>query len=319
MNPLQIGLRYVLFALLLLALSGCYEVMPQRVEESITIERDGRFQLSYAGTFKDFSTLIENTGKAEDMQDIALKKLKAAPSAKVVKQTAPHTFFVRFEESGSFEHDDLTPFLGGASSVSKVAPSFLELKPIRELELGFEAKDGLTREDRAGLDSMVSGTNPEAHAAKALLNGLHATLTIRIDAALVGEHNAQSVKKDRDGKTAYTWHIDRRSLNPVKFAFFFGKQDLSMFKLLRSPPGSECQKVIGQECKCGPFVLYKSRGAPMANSGYQMNTDAGPVRGCTDAGGVTQTISVKLTGGPCSVSLLSPEESTKLCPVPETR
>jgi len=308
-------LKFLSLSWLLLALSGCYEVVPQDVEEHIVIHRDGRFEASYSGTFRDLSGVLGDADSAEEREEMergTLRKLQAAPALKSVKKTGAHTFLVRFEETGSLSGEELPPLIGGLRGNKEVVPTLIGFKWMRDLEKGFEAdtKQAVSRKD---LEEMQQDSSEEGQELKRLFKGFHGALTIEIDADLVGEHNAQSVNKSSSGMSVYRWKFDQKSLVPAKFTFFFGAHDRAMLSIMRSPPGSDCMKLIGGECKCGPFVLVKNNGEPLVNGGYEILVASRKVRGCSNASGETQSVQVKKTGR-CELTVLNKEQSARLCP-----
>lgn len=315
MKNLYKALQCLGLSLALLALSGCYEVIPQDVEEHIVIHRDGRFEASYSGTFRDLLGVLGDGVSAEERAELeraALRKLQAAPALKSVKKTGAHTFLARFEETGSLSGEDIPPLLGGLQGNKEVAPTLIGFKWMSELENGYEA-DAKQAQPRKDLQAMLEDSSEGGRELKRLVKSFHGVLTIEIDADLVGEHNAQSVNKSSSGMSIYRWKFDQKSLEPAKFTFFFGAHDRAMLSILRSPPGSDCMKLIGGECKCGPFVLVKKNGDPLVNAGYEILVGSRKVQGCSNASGETQSVLVKKTSS-CEITVLNKEQSSRLCP-----
>jgi hypothetical protein len=95
--------------------------------------------------------------------------------------------------------------------------------------------------------------------------------------------------------------------------FFRSKDDYMFAKVQRSPVGSDCMKLIGQSCKCGPFILQDMQmGEPLAKRAYELRTSEGTKRGCSGTDGDTISMTLSHTG-PCEVVMLPEVESEKSC------
>lgn len=304
----------------LLVLNGCDDIVPQRVDENIVIHRDGKIDVHYYGTFSDTYEILGSLGSRsvnlpsrDSFEKQILEKYLGEKGINTVLRTAANTYSLDYAETGSVSKGDFPSLLVAGSTLAERMPSFISFTRVDELELGFRTKENKTIKE---LKDLLKENNPTATVVRRMLDSLHGTLTIRIDAALVGDQNAQRVTHDKDGWTEYKWVIDKTTLSKVKFTFFLGEHDSAMNKLLTSPPGSDCMKVIGSMCKCGPFVLEQMQtGESVGNRAYKITTSEGIQRGCSDKNGTIKAISVRRTG-PCDLTMPPEDESDKLCRIP---
>lgn len=66
--------------------------------------------------------------------------------------------------------------------------------------------------------------------------------------------------------------------------------------LKTAKPGTPCREIVGDDCKCGPFVITNNVGDLMKNTGYTIVHHEGVLDGCTDDKAKTQFATVKTTG-----------------------
>jgi hypothetical protein len=311
----RVATRGWLAALLLTFLAGCYEVAPQNVDAHISIQRDGQFSIKYGGTFKDMSELLATLGDdVTKTEEDTLRMLTDSPSIEEVRRTAPHTFFARWRTQGNFNSETLPPLMGGPSGQETKVPNLVGFKRIDVLQRAFEVSDALAPEGFK-FEDLAGNPSPEAAAIKRMINGFRGGLSIEIDDDLVLEHNASAKQKISDGRSLYQWALQIPAREPVKFSFSLSKEDKDMYKVLKSPPGSDCVGLIGQECKCGPFaVRMQGSGSALVNRPYEITTEEGVTRGCTNASGETKSVRVRQTGGRCELKVPpSDEAATKSC------
>jgi hypothetical protein len=306
----RVAAKAWLAACLLTLLAGCYEVAPQNVEAHISIQRDGQFSIKYGGTFKDTSELLAALGDdVTETEEDTLRMLTNSPAIEEVRRTAPHTFFARWLAQGNFNSETLPPLMGGPSGQETKVPNLVGFKRIAVLHKAFEVSDALAP---AGFkfDDLAGNPSPEAAAIKRLINNFRGGLSIEIDDDLVLEHNASAKQKISDGRSLYQWALQIPARESVKFSFSLSKEDKDMYKVLKSPPGSDCVRLIGQACKCGPFaVRMQGSGSALVNRPYEITTEAGITRGCTDANGETKSVRVQQTGGRCELKVPPPDEA----------
>ncbi len=319
MNALSAGratsltIKFCLMLILLPFLTGCYEVAPQKVQKTISIQRSGQVSVEYSGTFKDLSELLKELGdNVDDTEAETLEKLKDTDDVQEVRRVGPHLFFARWQAKGNFNTDRLPALIGGPSGVSLKAPILVKFKTLRDLQQGFAIAD-YDADELKDLEQLANDAGG-SQAVKGYLRDFSGTLIIDIDDDLVLESNAPTKKKIAHDRTRHQWEIRIPIEHPVKFSFSLDKSDHVMQKILSAAPGTDCTQLIGSKCMCGPFLLTgRGPGSAKVNTAYEILTEGGITRGCTNEKGETATVPVDRTGGPCKLTLPEGAAAAGLC------
>ncbi|MEJ8810697.1 hypothetical protein WKW77_06435 [Variovorax ureilyticus] len=301
----------VYFVPFLLSLQGCDEVVPQSVEEHIVIERDGSIAITYSGTFHDLADWLAvyepEKADAAKVSRAALHALSVSPDVAEVREVKPHVYFVRRHLKTHLNEHEL-PWLirdQGSSTNWSVAPlRFTEMSGISN---GFQVdQDSLKSTLKALQEKLHDETQGGKELAK-LVRAFKATVTIEIDDDMVGYTDATSKRRIGPGRSSYQWTLQVDKYRPPHFAFAFGDVDQAALKLDSAPAGTDCKSLIGDLCKCGPFIL-KGADDSMHTSyvPYEVSAGERTFHGCTNAKGEIPAVMTKRTGG-CYVKLLPQE------------
>lgn len=309
-------------------LSGCYEVIPQKIEQSLDIDRSGKVSLSYGGSFlgQGQVLLVKSKGRdttlhAKEIADAdqqALDVLGKLPGKALLRRDEAFHYTARWLVRGDLKQpEQLSELLLGKHPADGKIPVPVYLQQVGATDTGFSIQSDILRSesDWNTLKSVAKDRRtPEARAVAEMVNGIDVTLNIDIARDLVVQSNAPVEKELPSGRVRYSWHwTPTGAYVPIQFAFALDKQDIAQLKLLTAKPGTSCENLIGQDCKCGPFTLVERNGGPVPHAPYELHVDSDVFRGCTDAEGNTQTVTVKITGGECGVAWLPPKASAKLC------
>lgn len=315
---------------LTVALAGCLELIPQRVEQRLVIHSDGTYLSSYSGTFNDMYEVVvaidKDKGRTTPRLDEGLggraqadleNYFQTKHAFKSIRKSTPHVYFVEFEKTGTLkvnnfesESDTLLGINGAGDSI----PRLIGLEQDQFDNSAFELVDLVNNGDLGRLSENNEGAF--GRAINKLIKGFDATVSIQVAENRVTQHNASSVKKLGNGDAIYKWKVRVGMPEPMKFSFYLGDRNSAAYKLANSPPGSSCKDVIGSDCACGPFQLMDPLGeTPVTGAGYELQVQDQLLKGCTNSEGKIERVMVKRTGGPCSVTLMSKAESAALCPV----
>lgn len=295
-------------------LGGCLELVPQKIEHKVDIERNGSVSITYEGTFRDLYPLVRALKKEEaipssqEIRQQTVQFLKETDRIEKVQETSPHTYYALWREDSTLS---APPTLLDTyySSNSKI-PKLLQLEPLRILSknayaFSIQQPDEASEwgEENVELSSVI----------REYIQGFDAKVVIDIDEDLVFEHNAHRVIKLKNSKNRYVWEHIRIPLREdvLKFVFSLDSADKNGYVLMSAPDGSDCKSLIGSDCKCGPFTFVNWEGV-LSNMGYSIESHKGVVEGCTDANGTTVAIESNVTGK-CSVRMMDYNESAKRC------
>ena len=294
---------------LILALAGCIEVVPQHVETRIVIERDGRIEVSHSGTFRDLADLVavSDPGEADaaKVSEQALRALSDSPDVAEVREMAPHLFFARWHLKAHLDEDGL-PWLMGGGGNSRV-PMPLKFRRLSGIDKGFASEADSLEEDLAALKKKITADRtPKGRAMAKLIGAFKATVSIEIDDDLVGFSDASSRRRVGPGRSEHRWKLRAEKYKAPRFAFGWGDVDQADLKLQSAPDGSDCKALIGDLCKCGPFIL-KADDKSLRTAFVPYEVTAGEItfRGCSDAKGEIPAVMAQRTGG-CYLKLLPP-------------
>lgn len=318
---------------LTVALAGCLELVPQRVEQRLVVHPDGTYLSSYSGTFNDMYEVAvainKDKGQPTPERDEGLggraqadleNYFRKKHAFKSIRKSAPHAYFVEFEKTGTLTVNDFeseSDTLLGINGAGDSIPRLIGLKQDRFDTSAFELVDLVSTGDWKNLEEDEDYKKGYiGKAIKKLLAGFDATVSIQVAENRVNQHNASSVKKLDNGDAIYKWKVRVGMPEPMKFSFYLGDRNSAAYKLANSPPGSSCKAVMGSDCACGPFQLMDPLGeTPVTGAGYELQVQDQLLKGCTNSEGKIERVMVKRTGGPCSVTLMSKAESAALCPV----
>lgn len=298
----------VYFVPFLLLLQGCDEVVPQSVEQHIVIERDGRIEITYRGTFHDLADWLAvhepEKADAAKVSRSALHALSVSPDVAEVREVKPHVYFVRRHLKTNLNEHEL-PWLirdQGSSTNWSVAPlRFTEMSGISK---GFQVDQDSLKSTLKALQEKLQDKTQDGKELAKLVRAFKATVSIEIDDDLVGYTDAKSKRRIGPGRSLYQWTLQVDKYRSPHFAFAFGDVDRAAFKLESAPAGTDCKSLIGSLCKCGPFIL-KGADDSMHTSyvPYEVGAGERTVHGCTNAKGEIPAVMTKRTGG-CYVKLL---------------
>lgn len=311
-------LRHLFGVLVSVSLAGCIELIPRDVSETITIERDGRVEVEYEGTFNDLRDFVfavdadngEKSNFKPDAQNAAyLDKLKADPQIVVVEQRPKGIYRLRWRDEGNLAESKIPQLLSvyGSDRI----PRLLQMSGFGELS---SSAYYISNTDLSDLKD-ADGFPPGSRAAKVVgdyFKRFKGKVSIRVDPSMVLAQNAEKAYTESNGMQRFEWSLSATGKNEIELAITLDKRDFTAFKIMNSPQGTSCKELIGQNCKCGPFLISESNGTVLANRGYELNTPMGSKRGCTDKDGNVDAVEIAVTGE-CTLKLLPPDESEQLC------
>ena len=315
----SIATRATVFVCALL-LSGCIELVPQHVEQTVSIGQDGRIDVVYRGQFQGLAEFVKTIAeiKKDKLPDLEMHRrsmlngLKNKPGFDEVREVEPDIYHFRWRESSVLKSDAIPGMLSLYSGDDKI-PRLLALNQIRKL-----SDNAFLLENIEHTDFGQDGTPDDVRLTR-VIEGYAKRFkgAIRVDIAseMVLKHNAPSIKHIPGGRLQLEWVLTFPiSQDAVKLAFTLDKKDFPTFKLMDAPPGSSCIELIGSRCKCGPFKIEDHRGNVQAYIPYEMHSPTGIFKGCTDANGYTVKKESEVTGR-CVVNLSPEKDDKKKCSV----
>lgn len=314
-NLLTPGILVALLAAI--SLSGCIELVPRDVEETISIDRDGKIEVTYQGTFNDLRELAKAVAADQgekiptdaELRGSTREMLQSDPLAPEVTELSPGIYRLRWHDEGALGEDRVPKLLSQEYGSEKI-PRLLEMTGYRELSSSAYSIATIKQDD-PGEDSELPADSRTAKVLRSYLQRFKGKVGVRVDPSMVLKHNATSATVERDGRLLLQWSLSMPMKQGVELLITLDKRDMPKFKLMDSPPGSSCMELIGSNCKCGPFRIARANGTVEANAPYEMKGPTGIRRGCTNSEGDTVAIESPVTG-PCQVRLLP-----KSKPIPE--
>lgn len=307
-------LRLAVVALACLSLTACIELVPRDVKENIVIQRDGRIEVTYEGSFNDLSDLAQAIAadtkdkkmpSAEEFRAEALALLKDKLKISEVEDVSPGVYRLRWHDAGTLSEGKLPKLLDHYGN--EELPRLLYITKHREISSAAFGIESSPSDDPEEMPSMPEG-KLTSKVVRGYLDRFQGKVSIRVDPSMVLKHNATSVSTDSEGMLVLQWSLSMPPKQRVDLLVTLDKRDFPVFKLMNSPQGSNCKELIGTDCKCGPFTFVNHQGTVLANAPYEIEGPQGKKAGCTNAEGKTEAILSPVTG-PCRVTLLSADEA----------
>ena len=319
-------------AMLIAMLAGCLEFVPIRVTQLLVVESDGSFVATYAGTFQDLHSIAEaidadkgrkprtsvRPGEQTPSQQIR-ERYRQRASFESVRQVRPHVFELRLRTAGHLlqsrdwtDPGSLLYAYGTSEEVPRLVGAARAAGDNETIMLVDLVQGDRQRQEISGMEE--AGGPHFRRTLGRLLNQMDATVSVEIPDRLVERHNATSVKDLGNGRSLYSWKVHPRKAVPVVFVAYFGDRTSPAYKISRSAPGTRCKDLIGDDCKCGPFVLKMPFGekAP-GRVAYELAVQDRVLQGCSSDDGEIQAVPVETTGGLCRLTVLPEEVSARDC------
>ncbi len=315
--------RLAVAALACLSLTACIELVPQDVEEHIVIQRDGRIDVTYQGTFNDLSELAQAIAadtdekkmpSAEEFRVSAFALLKDKLKISEVEEVSPGLYRMRWHDEGRLSEGRLPKLLDRYGD--EELPRLLHIVSHREISSSAFGIETTQSDDPDEMPSLPEGKRTST-VVRGYLDRFKGKVSVRVDPAMVLKHNATSVSTDADGMLVLQWSLSMPLKHGVDLLITLDQRDIPVFKLMNSPPGSNCKELIGTDCKCGPFTFVDHRGGLLTNTPYEIEGPQGTQQGCTNAEGKTVAVVSPVTGA-CRVHML-PKGEASGCRTDEAR
>lgn len=316
--------KIFIYSLVLLFTTGCIEIMPQEVHQSIKISNNGAISTTYDGTFMDLYDLIlaieKNQNGDKNSKDLPDEKeykksvidmLKKSDFNKKAYKLTSNTYYSKWQEDTNISYPNSIPKLLSSYGNDKI-PKVVTLNGIKDLSgNAFHASYDEMNDLKEQNDDQEEWSK---NLLKKYVANYKAKVSIEIDSNLVLKSNADTVQKLSNGMSLYEWYDikfeDKDSR--VDFVFSFDSMDKDRYKLTSAPVGTSCKSLIGTDCKCGPFSLYSYDGSPLSYRGYIIKAKNITKKDCSDEKGNVPSITSKVTGI-CTITMLTEKESSKLC------
>ncbi len=313
------ALKIIATTLSLLGMPGCYEVVPVKATQELTIHKDGSIEVSYIGEFTDLRLVAEamEAGKRKEPitpslaeRERFLGKIRDIEGVKTFEYLGADTYKLAYHAKGKAQTAGIPRLIDG-SSAEWVIPSLVQLRLDRDQ---LTTPDEQNARSRREWEEISRGNDALAKEVNRLLRQMKGTLRIHTN-GYVRHHNAEKVRNLPNGMAEYEWRVNGGSVFKVQFSMTLHEPDDKQFDPARYPPGTDCIKAFGEECQCSFVLKQQNTDDPLVNRAYRIEAGRGKVvEGCTDVQGNTMVLTSRVTG-PCTVILLTESESAKRCKV----
>lgn len=315
--------KIFIYSLVLLFATGCIEIMPQEVHQSIKISNNGKISTTYDGTFMDLYDLIlaieKNQNGDKNPKDLPDEKeykksvidmLKKSDFNKKAYKLTSNTYYSKWQEDANISYPNSIPKLLSSYGSDKI-PKILTINHMQISNSAFNVSYDEMSDLKEQNDDQEEWSK---NLLKKYMANYKAKVSIEIDSNLVLKSNADTTQKLSNGMSLYEWSDVRfeDKDSRVDFVFSFDPMDKERYKLTSAPVGTSCKSLIGTDCKCGPFSLYSYNGSPLSYRGYIIKSNNIIKKGCSDEKGNVPSITSKVTGT-CTITMLTEKESSKLC------
>lgn len=315
--------RTLAAVLSLAAMPGCYEVIPVKATQEMTIHKDGSVEISYVGEFVDlrhFVVAVEATkarnGAMETHPSPAehqrfIEKISGIEGVREFQYLGADAYRLVYSARGNLKSDEIPEIIDANLGDSYKIPGFIQLSGDRNGER-FITPDARNDKSRTEWEALSRENDSMGKEIRRLMRQLKGELKIRTD-AYVESHNAASVQKLPNGMTEYRWSIHGDNIFNVRLALSLNKPNGGRFDPTRYPPGTDCIKTFGSECQCSFSLVEQNSAVPLAHRAYRIEMRRGKViEGCSDAQGNTKVVTSRVTGS-CKVIVLTESESNARC------
>lgn len=240
--------------------AGCYELIPVKATQTLTIHKNGSVQVSYAGEFTDLRGLMMEMERREgkrfedvspEAQEAFVNSIGSRKGVRRIEHLGGGRYRLVYEAAGKMETGLLPALIDAAAAGSWPIPGFIHLERDRSGPERWSTPDDSNKRNKEEISAMIAEPRAGGTEVARLLRQLSGTLLVRTDAR-VESHNADSTRRLPDGMTEYRWQINGENLFGVRFVVSLEDAGTRRSASGSHLPGGPCRWTAWDPCK-GPF------------------------------------------------------------------